>query len=130
VTTEFAGAIDLEPPMTTQEIAYVRRLSQSGKARGSWVVARDGASVRPRRSATVDGCEEALRFLIGSMARSGRWRGTVAVFDTDSRELVAISASKGRVTRRVLRKAPGAAKPRTNVIDLASRRRSASRAIS
>jgi hypothetical protein len=130
VTTEFAGAIDLEPPMTAQEIAYVRRLSESGKARGAWVAARNGTSVRPRKSATIDTCEEALRFLIGSMARSGRWRGTVAAFDTDTRELVAISASNGRVTRRVLRKARKAAQPRTNVIDLASRRRSTSRAIS
>lgn len=133
MTTEFAGAVDLDPPLTRPEIARVRRLAgDADVARISWEPARDGSSLTPSSGADVDGCVESMRFLLATMDRPGRLRGTVAAFDTDTRELVAITVSRGRVTHRVLR-TPGpreVRRTRSNVVDLASRRRAVSRAIS
>jgi hypothetical protein len=65
------------------------------------------------------------------MDRPARFRGMVAAYDTETRELVAITASRGRVTTRVLRRRPSSrAAERSNVVDLAARRRAVSRAIS
>jgi xanthine/CO dehydrogenase XdhC/CoxF family maturation factor len=66
------------------------------------------------------------------MDRSSRFRGMVVAFDTSSRELVGITVSGGRVTSRVLRtaRAARATGARSNVVELSSRRRSTSRAIS
>jgi hypothetical protein len=133
MTTEYAGAVDLDHPLTAAEIAYVRRLAGDADAVPmSWTPNRDGRSLRPSKGADVAGCLESLRYLLATMDRPGRFRGTVAAFDTDTRELVTITVSRGRVTRRVLR-SPNRDEPRpsrSNVVDLASRRRSVSRAIS
>ncbi len=132
MTIEFAGAIDLEPALTADEIDYVRRLAGAGDpAAMAWTPARDGTSLRPRKGADGDACAESLRFLMATMDRAGRFRGMVVAFDTDSRGLVAVTASRGRVTCRVLRRPASArAERRSNVVDLASRRRAISRAIS
>jgi hypothetical protein len=133
MTTELAGAVDLDTPLTASEIAYVRRLAgDADLVRMSWTPARDGRSLRPSSGADVDDCIESMRYLLATMERPGRFRGMVAAFDTDTRELVAITVSRGRVTRRILR-TPGGSEPRrsrSNVVDLTSRRRSMSRAIS
>jgi hypothetical protein len=131
VTTEFAGAIDLEPALTADEIAYVRRLAGAhDPAVMAWTPARDGTGLRPRKGADVQACVESLHRLMATMDGATRFRGVVAAYDTDTRQLVAVTASRGRVTSRVLRKKPPAISERSNVVDLASRRRAVSRAIS
>jgi hypothetical protein len=133
MTTEYAGAVDLDPPLTAPEIAYVRRLAGDADAVAtSWTPSRDGRSLRPRNDADVDGCVVSMRHLLATMDRPGRFRGMVVAFDTDTRELTAVTVSRGRVTRRILR-TPSRGEPRpsrSNVVDLAARRRSVSRAIS
>jgi hypothetical protein len=132
MTTEFAGAVDLDPPLTASEIAYVRRMGgATDVALMSWVPARDGTYLRPRSGADVDSCLESMRCLIATMERPGRFRGMVAAYDTDTRELAAITVSRGRVTRRLLRATPPASGRRSSstVIDLASRRRAMARDI-
>ena len=132
MTTEFAGAIDLEPAMTADETAYVRRLAEAGEpATMVWTPARDGTSLRPRKGVHVEACVGSLQLLMATMERPTRFRGMVAAYDTETRELVAITASRGRVTTRVLRRRPSSrAAERSNVVDLAARRRAVSRAIS
>ncbi len=129
MTTEFAGAIEIEPPLTRPEIAYVRRLGEGGRLESMpWAASRDGTLLRARGHAAVATALASLRMLVGSMERSSRFRGTVAVYDPGSRELVALTVANGRVTVRLLR-GSRAATGRSNVIDLATRRRAVSRAI-
>jgi hypothetical protein len=131
MTTEFAGAIDLEPALTADETAYVRRLAGAREpAVMAWTPARDGTSLRPRKGADAEACVSSLQLLMTTMDRPARFRGTVAAYDTVTRELVAVTASRGRVTSRVLRRWPDPAAERSNVVDLAARRRAVSRAIS
>jgi len=130
VTTEFAGAIDLEPALTADEIAYVRRLAGSREAAMAWTPTRDGTGLRPRKGADVAASVATLQYLMSTMDRPGRFRGMVAAYDTETGGMVAITASRGRVTRRVLRKRPAGVGERSNVVDLAARRRAVSRAIS
>lgn len=133
MTTESAGAVDLDPPMSADEIGYVRRLASDADPRMmAWLPARDGTCLRPRPGAEVESCMESLRYLVATMERPGRFSGMVAIFDTGTRELVGITVANGRVTRRVLRKArpPRATGPGSNVIELSSRRRTTNRAIS
>lgn len=131
MTTEYAGAIDLEPALTADEIAYVRRLAGIRDATAmAWSPARDGSSLRPRKGADAEACVSSLQYLIATMDRPGRFRGMVAAYDTTHRELVVVTVSRGRVTSRVLRKRPPTPAERSNVVDLAARRRSVSRAIS
>lgn len=130
MTTEFAGAVDLDPPLTASEIAYVRRLAgDADTALMSWAPSRDGGTLRPRSGADVDGCLESMRHLVSTMERPGRFRGMVAAYDTDARELAAITVSRGRVTHRLLRAAPPRRGGRSQVIDFASRRRAMARDI-
>jgi hypothetical protein len=130
MTLEFAGAVDLDSALTASEIAYVRRVAgDPDTGQRGWTPARDGRSLRPRSDADLDGCIESMRYLLATMDRPGRFAGMVTAFDTDTRALIAITVSRGRVTRRVLRTAP----PRTGgrspskVIDFASRRRAMAR---
>ena len=129
MTTEFAGAIEIEPPLTRPEIAYVRRLGDGGRPESMpWAVSRDGILLRTRGHPEVATALASLRLLVGSMERPSRFRGTVAAYDPATRELVALTVANGRVTVRMLR-GPRAATARSNVIDLATRRRAVSRAI-
>lgn len=131
MTTEFAGAIDLVPALTADETAYVRRLAGAREpAAMAWTPARDGTSLRPRKGADAEACISSLQYLMTTMERPARFRGMVAAYDTATRELVAVTVSRGRVTSRVLRTRPTAAAERSNVVDLAARRRAVSRAIS
>jgi hypothetical protein len=126
--TEFAGAIEIEPPLSGAEVAHVRRLAGDGAAPTPWAPARDGTTLRPRGSVDLEGAVASLRLLVGAMDRPSRFRGTVAAYDADARDLLAITVANGRVTVRVLRRAR-AATQRSNVIDLATHRRTISRAI-
>jgi len=128
MTTEFAGAIEIEPPLTRPEIAYVRRLGDGGRPESMpWAVSRDGTLLRTRGDPEVATALASLRLLVGSMERPSRFRGTVAAYDAEAHELVALTVANGRVTVRLLR-GPRAATGRSNVIDLATRRRAVSRA--
>ena len=129
MTTEFAGAIEIEPPLSGAEVAYVRRLAgDDGAGPMPWAPARDGTTLRPRGSVDLDGPVASLRLLVGAMDRPSRFRGTVAAYDVEARDLLAITVANGRVTVRVLRRAR-AATQRSNVIDLATHRRAVSRRI-
>ncbi len=127
--TEFAGAIEIDPPLTDAEVGYVRHLADGGGSESMpWTASRDGALLRARGHADVATALASLRLLVGSMERPSRFRGTVAAYDPGPRVLVALSVTNGRVTIRTLRKAR-AARRRSNVIDLATRRGGVSRAI-
>ena len=129
MTTEYAGAIEIEPTLTGPEVAYLRRLAEGrGPASMPWAVARDGTTLRPQGDVDIETATETLRLLVGRMQRRGRFRGTVAAYDADARELVAITVANGRVTRRRLRGSRSAS-ARSNVIDLATRRNAVSRII-
>jgi hypothetical protein len=127
MATEFAGAIEIDPPLTSAELGYVRRLAEGGPP-GSlpWAASRDGTRLRARREGDIATALASLRLLVGTTDRPRRFRGTVAAYDGDTGDLVAITVAGGRVTLRSLRRA-GAR--RSNVIDLAARRRTLSRAI-
>ena len=127
MTTEYAGAIEIEPPLSSGEIAYVRRLGNGGRPEAMpWAASRDGTRLRARGHAEVATALASLRLLVGTVERPARFRGTVAAYDPAGRELVALTVANGRVTIRSLRKRRG---QRSNVIDLAARRRTVSRAI-
>ncbi len=127
MTTEFAGAIEVDPALSRSEIAYVRRLADGGRRESMpWVASRDGTTLRVRGDAAVATALASLRLLVGTMDRPSRFRGTVAAYDVPRRELLALTVSNGRVTLRNLRRSRAR---HTNVIDLATRRRSLSRAI-
>ena len=128
MTTQFAGAIEIEPALTGPEVASVRRLAEGGSASMPWAVSRDGTTLRPQGDVDIETATETLRLLVGRMQRRGRFRGTVAAYDADARELVAITVANGRVTRRRLRGSRSAG-ARSNVIDLATRRNAVSRII-
>lgn len=79
MTTEYAGAIEIEPHLTRPEIAYVRRLGDGGRSESMpWTAARDGTLLRARGHPEVLTALASLRLLVGSMDRPGRFRGTVA----------------------------------------------------
>ncbi len=128
MATEFAGAIEIDPPLDAEEVAYVRRLADGGTPESvPWAASRDGTRLRAGRCGDIATALASLRLLVGTMDRPRRFRGTVAAYDDDTRDLVAITVTNGRVTVRGLRRAgPGR---RSNVIDLAARRRTISRAI-
>ncbi len=128
MATEFAGAIEIEPPLTAAEIGYVRRLADGGTVSVPWVASRDGTRLRPTGEGDIAAALASLRLLVGTIDRPRRFRGTVAAYDDESGDLVAITASGGRVTLRSVRRSV-AARQRSNVIDLATRRRAVSRAI-
>jgi hypothetical protein len=129
MTTEFAGAIEIGPPLSGAEVAYVRRLAADDDAAPMpWAPARDGTTLRPHGASDLEEAVVSLRLLVGTMERPSRLRGTVAAYDVRARDLLAITVANGRVTVRALRRAR-AATQRSNVIDLASHRRTISRAI-
>ena len=130
MTTEFAGAIEIDPPLTRPEIAYVRRLGRRRRAGVDALgrVARRHPAPRARTRRGRDGARVAAAAGRAAWTRPSRFRGTVAVYDPETRELVALTVANGRVTVRMLRR-PRAATGRSNVIDLATRRRAVSRAI-
>ena len=103
MTTEFAGAIEIEPPLSGAEVAYVRRLAGDDDAPPMpWAPARDGTTLRPHGAVDLEAAVESLRLLVRTMERPRRFRGTVAAYDAHARDLVAITVANGRVTVRAL----------------------------
>ena len=128
MTTEFAGAIEIEPPLIAAEVGYIRRLADGGPESMAWVATRDGTRLRPKGRGDIAAALTSLRLLVGTMEQPRRVRGTVAAYDVRTRDLVAITVANGRVTLRTVRRSRGATQ-HSNVIDLATRRRTISRAI-
>ena len=115
---EYAGAVEVTPPF---------RASAQDWVRGSgWTPSRDGQTIRPRAGISLDACVGSLRDLVMLDSGIRTYDGVVAAYDATTRELVTVSVRQGRVNRRILRKSPE--RQRSNVIELASRRRSVSRA--
>lgn len=125
MSTEYAGAMDLDPPLDPEEASWIR--DGVGPGHGGWIPTRDGSALRPRPEADPAELVAWLRDLVAAGRREVS--GAVAAYDTDTRELVVITARGGRVTRRVVRRALRSA-GRPNVIDLATHRRAISRQIS
>jgi hypothetical protein len=116
---EYAGAVEVTPPF---------RASAQDWVRGSgWTPSRDGQTIRPRAGITLDDCVGSLRDLVMLDGGVRTYEGVVAAYDATRRELVTITVRQGRVNRRTLRKSPD--RQRSNVIELATHRRSVSRAI-
>ena len=116
---EYAGAVEVTPPF--------RARAQDGVRGSGWTPSRDGQTIRPRAGISLDDCVGSLRDLVMLDAGVRTYEGVVAAYDASRRELVTITVRQGRVNRRTLRKSPD--RERTNVIELATHRRSVSRAI-
>jgi hypothetical protein len=137
VTIEFVGAIEIDPPLNSNEDEQIRRLAEplGGSPYGAptpaspWLPDAKGTRLRVSGTAAPEDCADWLRYLIADtpMLDGQRLVGIVVGHDTDSGELVTIRAGGGRVTRRTLRRPVRARAPkRSNVIDLAARRRAIS----
>lgn len=116
---EYAGAVEVTPPFRASAQDWVRGTG--------WTPSRDGQTIRPRSGISLEDCVGSLRDLVMLDAGVRTYEGVVAAYDTTRRELVTVTVRQGRVNRRTLRKAPE--RPTTNVIELATHRRSVSRAI-
>jgi predicted ArsR family transcriptional regulator len=114
---EYAGAVDVEPPYGVD-----------GRPPPLWTLSRDGSELRPHPEAGLDVVVHALRDLVKEERGRRRFEGVVAAYDDTTGELVAVTARAGRVTRRTIRS--GRLLSRSNVIDLATHRRTISRQIS
>lgn len=110
---EYVGAVDIEPPYGSREEAWVLSVG--------WTLSRDGSELRPDRDCRLDLVVAGLRDLIKVEGRR-RFDGMVAAYDHVSGELVTITATARRVTVRTMRK--GRLRTRSNVVELATRRRS------
>lgn len=124
MSMEYAGAMDLDPPLDAEGATWIR--DGVGPGHGGWIPTRNGGSLSPRPEADPAELVDWLRALVA--AKQHDVSGALAAYDTETRELVVVTARAGRVTRRVVRKAP--APSRSNVVDLTARRRTVSRQIS
>ena len=111
---EYAGAVDVEPPYGVD-----------GHPPLPWTLSRDGSELRPHPQAGLDVVVDALRDLVKEERGRRRFAGVVAAYDDETGALVTVSAAAGRVTRRTVRS--GRLRTRSNVIDLATHRRTISR---
>lgn len=137
MTIEFVGAIEIDPPLDNDENELITRLAQApaGSPDGAptpaspWLPDATGTRLRVRCAVPPEDCADWLRYLIADIATFGGQRlvGIVVGHDTGTGELVTIRAGGGRVTRRTLRRPVRTRGPqRSNVIDLATRRRATS----
>jgi hypothetical protein len=117
---EYAGAVEVDPPF--------RGGAQEWARGAGWKPSRDGRTIRPREDLALDGAVRSLREMVALEAGRRAYAGVLAAYDTDSRDLVLVSVRDGRVTRRTARRPQ--VRERTNVIDLATHRRTVSRQIS
>jgi len=120
MSMEYAGAIEVMPPFRASAQDWVRA--------SGWTPSADGKTIRPRGGISLDECISSLRDLVTLDTGERSYAGVVAAYDTITREMVTVRVRGGRVTRRTLRRPP--VQRQSNVIDLASHRRGASRAIS
>jgi hypothetical protein len=124
MSMEYVGVIEVEPRLSRDEVYWMA----DGNATG-WMVSRDGRVLRPRPGIDLEVGLHSLRDLVCTERGSHRFEGAVAAYDSQSGTLVLITVGNGRVSRRTVRSRP-ARSTGSNVIDLASRRRTTSRAIS
>ena len=138
MTIEFVGAIEIEPPLTSEETAAIRRLARPDEGDtpydaptplSPWWPTRDGTRLTPNRPVPVADCAEWLRYLTTEIASlvPARLGGLVVGHDAATGEVGTIRAGSGRISRRTLRPPREPAdRKRSNVIDFASRRRAIS----
>jgi hypothetical protein len=119
VSMEYAGAVEVEPPFRGGALDWVRDTG--------WLPSQDGRWIRPRGD-SLDGALRALREMVSLDDGLRAYAGVVAAYDTDSHDLVMVHVRDGRVTRRTTRRPE--VKEGSNVIDLATHRRTISRQIS
>ncbi len=119
MTIEYAGAVEVAPPFQGRDAIT---LTGSG-----WSTALGGRTLRPRHDLDLDVCVHSLRDLVSLDAGRRRYDGVVVAYDDATGVLVTITARDGRVTRRRLRRPPPVTP--SNVIDLATHRRTISRRI-
>jgi hypothetical protein len=119
VGMEYAGAVEVEPPF--------RGGAQERARDVGWAPSRDGRTIRPADDARLEVAVRALRDMVSTDDGLRVYAGVLAAYDTDSRDLVIVTVRDGRVTRRTARRPE--VRGRTNVIDLATHRRTISRQI-
>jgi hypothetical protein len=117
---EYAGAVEVTPPFRASAQDWVRA--------SGWTPSSDGETIRPRAGISLDDCVCSLRDLVSLDGGRRSYAGVVAAYEPDTRAMVTVTVREGRVTRRTVRKA--SERGRSNVIDLAARRGTFSRAIS
>jgi hypothetical protein len=120
MTMEYAGAVEVTPPFQTRAQDWVRA--------SGWTPSREGDTIRPRPGISLEECVGSLRDLVNLDTGRRTYEGMVAAYDTTTRAMVTVTVREGRVVRRTVRKP--SERVRSNVIDLATHRRSLSRAIS
>jgi hypothetical protein len=120
MTMEYVGTVEVTPPMRARDQDWVRG--------SGWLPSHDGQTIRPGAGIGLGDCVGSLRDLVTLDKGRRSYAGVVAGYDSDTRELVTITVREGRVTRRYLRRRQ--VQPQSNVIDLATHRRSFSRRIS
>jgi hypothetical protein len=122
VTIEYVGAIDLDPPLAAPDVCWLADGSATG-----WLASRDGSRIRPRRGTPLAICVQGVRDMVALDDGVREYDGVVAVYDDRSGELFTITARDGRVRRRTVRRPR--VRERSNVVDLATRRRAYSRVL-
>lgn len=115
---EYAGAVEVEPAFRGGALEWVR---ESG-----WMPSRDGRRIRPQWD-SLDDAVRALRELVSLDEGQRVYAGVVAAYDAETRDLVLVHVRDGRVTRRTIRRPE--VREGSNVIDLATHRRTISRHI-
>ena len=127
MSIEYAGAIVLDPPLTADVVAWLADASAGWP--GGWLVARDGSRLRPRQGSALEPSVSWLRTTLEYCDGVTEAEGKVAAYDSDTLQLVMITVRAGRVTRRIVQRKPHPARVRSNVVDLAARRRTTTRAL-
>ena len=117
---EYAGAVEVEPAM--------RGGAQEWARSAGWAPSRDGRTIRPREDVALEAAVGSLREMVGLEDGRRTYAGVLAAYDPESRDLVLVTVRDGRVTRRTARRPR--VRERSNVIDLATHRRTISRQIS
>lgn len=127
MSIEYAGAVVLDPPLTGDVVAWLADASIGWP--GGWLVSRDGSRLRPRQGSALESSVSWLRTTLEYCDGVTEAEGRVAAYDTDTEQLVMIRVRGGRVTRRTVQRRAHLERVRSNVVDLAARRRTTTRAL-
>ncbi|MGC4110752.1 MAG: hypothetical protein QM747_10090 [Nocardioides sp.] len=119
MSMEYAGVVEVDPP--------VRGAALNDVYDAGWAPSRDGRRIRPHRDAGLEAVLQGIRELVAADEGRRCYAGVVAAYDPVSRDLMTITVREGRVVRRTLRRPT--VRTGTNVIDLATHRRTFSRQI-
>ena len=117
---EYAGAVEVDPPFGAPDRTRVRH--------AGWQPTRHGGVIRPASHELLDRCLASLRRLVADDAGKRTYAGALAAYDEETGRLAVVTVRDGRVSCRTVRAAR--LLPRSNVIDLTTRRRQVSRSIS